>query len=82
MPDREMTHEEIKHELFSLEITDIHLDIVDGDLVAVRLHDIGGKDVFVFRAVSLWSDEIGESALLSVSVADQAEEDYKNEEDQ
>ena len=78
MPERKLTNDEVIDRLLSLEVCDVYLDIVDGDLISVRLHDYAGKDVFVFRVVSLCTDG---HALLSVSVADQAEEDSNEVQD-
>ena len=74
MPDQELTRAEIIDNLLDLEVCDVFLDIVDGNLIAIRFHDFGGKGVFVIKANSLWADD---HAFLSVSIADQAAEDER-----
>lgn len=46
-----------------LEVISVELEMEDNDLMGVTLHDINGKNVFTFRAISLWTDR---HALLEV----------------
>lgn len=66
--ERKLSVQEIKDRLLDLEVCDVFLEIENGDLVAIKLHDFAGSDVFTFRANQ-------GSALLTVSVSDQEEED-------